>query len=158
LIYTAGSKKSSANKSARVTTNDTTLGSVTISFKAQVVEPGDSAFELMADPPTLDFSPIDGKITRKLEAKVENTTDKAMELSIVSFPPDFFDEVELNRTELKPGKEAKLKVELTRADENKQFWKSVTVEGISPDNSKFRVTIPVVRGVGSGSTAQTGHE
>ncbi len=158
MIYTAGAKKSSANKSARVTTNDTTLGSVTISFKAQVVEPGDSAFELLADPYMLDFSPIDGKITRKLEAKVENTTDQPMELSIVSFPPDFFDEVELNRTELKPGKEAKLKVELTRADENKEFWKSVTIEGVSPDNSKFRVTIPVVRGVGSGSTAQTGHE
>ncbi len=158
MIYTAGSKKSSANKSARVTTNDTTLGSVTISFKAQVVEPGDSAFELVANPPRLDFSPVDGKITRKLEAKVENTTDKPMELSLVSFPPDFFDEVELNRTELKPGKEAKLKVELTKADENKQFWKSITIEGISPDNSKFRVTVPVIRGVGSSSTAHAGSE
>jgi uncharacterized cupredoxin-like copper-binding protein len=155
LIYTTGSKRSSANKSARVTTNDTTLGSVTISFKAQVEEPGDSAFELMANPATMDFSPIGGKITRKLEAKVENTTDKPMELSIVSFPPDYFDRVELNRTELKPGKEAKLTVELTKADENKQFWKSVTIEGVSPDDSKFRVTVPVVRGVGSGSTAQT---
>ena len=158
MIYTAGSKKSSANKSARVTTNDTTLGSVTISFKAQVVEPGDSAFELMADPPMLDFSPVDGKITRKLEAKVENTTDEPMELNIVSSPPDFFDDVKLNHTKLKPGKEAKLKVELTKADENKQFWKSITIEGVSPDNSKFRVTIPVIRGVGSSSTAHKGND
>jgi len=158
LIYTAGNKKSSANKSARVTTNDTTLGSVTISFKAEVVEPGDSALMLVADPPMLDFSPIEGKITRRLETRVENTTDKPMELTIVSSPPDYFEDVELSRMELKPGKEAKLKVELTGADENKQFRKSITIEGVSQDNSKFRLTIPVVKGAGSGSTAQTGHE
>ena len=43
LIYTAGGAKSRTHKSARVTTNDTTLGSVSIAFKAETKEPGDSA-------------------------------------------------------------------------------------------------------------------
>ncbi len=158
LIYTAGSKKSKANKSARVTTNDTTLGSVTISFKVDVVEQGDSALMLVADPPMLDFSPIEGKKVRKLETKIENVTDQKMELTIVSAPPDFFDEVKLNRSELKPGKEAKLKVELTEEDENRQFRKSITIEGVSPDNSKFRLTVPVVKGIGSSATAEKGKD
>jgi len=158
LIYTASAKKSSASKNARVTTNDTTLGKVTISFKMEAVEPGDSALLLEADPPTLDFSPIEGKKIRKLEAKIENTTDQKMELAIVSAPPDYFDKVELNRTELKPGKEAKLKIELTDAEQNKDFKKSITIEGVSEDNSKFRITVPVIRGVGTSATAgQGGH-
>jgi uncharacterized cupredoxin-like copper-binding protein len=158
LIYTAGPKASKANKSARVTTNDTTLGNVTISFKVEVVEPGDSALKLVADPPMLDFSPIDGKKVRKLETKIENTTDQNIELTVVSAPPDYFDEVELNRSELKPGKEAKLKIELTSAEENKQFHKSITIEGVSEDNSKFRFTVPVVKGVGSTATAEKGKD
>lgn len=158
LIYTAGSKKSRANKSARVTTNDTTLGSVTISFRVEVVEAGDSVFKLVADPPVLDFSPIEGKKIRKLETKIENRTDQKMELAIISAPPDYFDEVELNRSELKPGKEAKLKIELTKAEENKQFHKSITVEGVSEDNGKFRLTVPVVKGVGSTATADKGED
>jgi uncharacterized cupredoxin-like copper-binding protein len=156
LIYTASTKKSSANKSARVTTNDTTLGKVTISFKMEAVEPGDSALLLAADPPTLDFSPIGGKKVRKLEAKLKNMTDQKIELVIVSAPPDYFDKVELNHSELKPGKDAKLKIELTEAEQNKDFKKSITIEGVSENNSKFRLTVPVVRGVVTGATAEQG--
>jgi uncharacterized cupredoxin-like copper-binding protein len=156
LIYTAGAKKSSASKSARVTTNDTTLGKITISFKMEAVEPGDSALLLAADPPTLDFSPIGGKKVRKLEAELRNMTDQKMELIIVSVPPDYFDKVELKRSELKPGKETKLKIELTEAEQNKDFKKSITIEGVSEDNSKFRLTVPVIRGISTGATAKQG--
>lgn len=158
LIYTAGAKKSSTSKSAKVTTNDTTLGSVTISFKMEAVELGDSALLLAADPPIMDFSLVEGKKVRKLEAKINNMTDKKMELTIVSAPPDYFDKVELNRSELKPGKDAKLRIELTDAEQNKDFKKSITIEGVSEDNSKFRITIPVIRGSDTGATAgQGGH-
>jgi hypothetical protein len=155
LIYTAGAKKGRANKSARVTTNDTTLGRVTISFKVEVVEEGDSALQLVADPPMLDFSPIEGKKIRKLETKIRNVTDDKMELAIVSAPPDYFKKAELKGSDVKPGKEAKLKVELTDAEEGKQFRKSITVEARSQeDDSKFRLTIPVVKGIGSQATAE----
>jgi hypothetical protein len=158
LIYTAPAKKGSTNKNAHVTTNDTTLGKVTISFKVEAVEPGDSALKLAADPPALDFSPIEGKKVRKLEAEIKNMTDQKMELAIVSAPPDYFNKVELSRLELKPGKGAKLKIELTEAEQNKDFKKSITIEGISADNSKFRLTVPVVRGISTGATAgQGGH-
>lgn len=156
MIYTSGKAGSKGNKSARVTTNDTTLGSISISFKTQVVEPTDSILKLTANPPTLDFGPIEKKIKRKLEGKIKNTTEEEMELSIVSAPPDFFKNVELSRSTLKPGKEAKLKVELKKEEENEQFRKSITLEARSEDNTKFRLTVPVVKGIGEGATAKKG--
>ena len=159
LIYTSPSKKSRSNKSARVTTNDTTLGNVTISFKVEVVEEGDSALMLAADPATLDFGSVSGKKVRRLETKIKNNTEEEMELSIVSTPPELFNKVELNRDKLKPGKEAKLKVELNKDKENEQFRKSVTVEAKSKeDGSKFRLTVPLIKGVGSAATAKKGKE
>jgi len=121
-----------------------------------VVEPTDSILKLTANPPTLDFGPIEKKRKRKLEGKIKNTTEEEMELSIVSAPPDFFKKVELNRDKLKPGKEAKLKVELEKGKENEQFRKSITLEARSEDNTKFRLTVPVVKGIGGGATAKKG--
>jgi hypothetical protein len=158
LIYTSGSRKSTANKSARVTTNDTTLGTITISFKVAVVDSGDSVLKLVSDPPVLDFSPIDDRKVRKLEAKIENVTDQKMELAIVSAPPDYFEEVKLKNEKLKPGREAKLRVELSGADENKEFEKSITIEAVSEDNSKFRLTVPVVKGIGITTVQKGGKE
>ncbi len=121
-----------------------------------MVEPTDSILKLTANPPTLDFGPIEKKRKRKLEGKIKNTTEEEMELSIVSAPPDFFKKVELNRDKLKPGKEAKLKVELEKGKENEQFRKSITLEARSEDNTKFRLTVPVVKGIGGGATAKKG--
>ena len=92
LIYTAGGAKSRTHKSARVTTNDTTLGSVSIAFKAEVKEPGDSALLLAVDPPTLDFGDPEKRV-RRLESKITNVTDEVMHLSLVSVPPDLFKKV-----------------------------------------------------------------
>jgi uncharacterized membrane protein len=157
LIYTSASKRGRSNKSARVTTNDTTLGRVTISFKVEVVEQGDSALKLAADPPSLDFSPVSGKKVRRLEAKIKNNTEEEMELALVSTPPDFFKKVELKHSKLKPGKEAKLKVELNKDEENEQFRKSITVEATSKeDQSRFRLTVPVIKQIGSAATAKKG--
>lgn len=157
MIYTSGKAGSKGNKSATVTTNDTTLGRVRISFKTEVVEPTDSALKLTADPPTLDFGPIEKKKKRrKLETKIKNTTEEEMELTIVSVPPDFFKKVKLSRSKLKPGKEAKLKVELEKDREDEQFRKSITLEAKSKDKTKFRLTVPVVKGIGKGATAKKG--
>ena len=156
MIYTSGKAGSRGNKSARVTTNDTTLGSISISFKTQVVEPTDSVLKLTANPPTMDFGPVEKKKRRKLETKIKNTTEEEMELTIVSVPPDFFKKVKLSRSKLKPGKEAKLKVELKKGRENEQFRKSITLEARSKEKTKFRLTVPVVKGIGKGATAKKG--
>ena len=121
-----------------------------------MVEPTDSVLKLTANPPTLDFGSIEKKRKRKLETKIKNTTEEKMELAIVSAPPDFFKKVELSRSTLKPGKEAKLKVELKKEEENEQFRKSITLEARSEDNTKFRFTVPVVKGIGGGTTAKKG--
>jgi len=123
-----------------------------------MVEPADSVLKLTANPPTLDFGPIEKKKRRKLESKIKNTTEEKVELAIVSSPPDFFKKVEISRSELKPGKEAKLKVELKEEKEDEQFTKSITLEARFKDKTRFRLTVPLVKGVGGGATAKKGKE
>jgi hypothetical protein len=156
LIYTAGNPGRRTQKSARVTTNDTTLGRVSISFKAEAKEPTDSVLEITADPPILDFGAVEEKKKRKLESKIENLTDEKLELSIVSVPPGFFKKVELDDSKLKPGKRTELKVELEKDQVDEQFRKSVTVEAVGKDKKKFRLTVPVVKGIGGSATAKKG--
>jgi hypothetical protein len=75
-------------------------------------------------------------------------------LAIVSTPSNFFEKVELNRDKLKPGKEAKLKVELEKGKEDEKFRKSITLEARFKDETKFRLTVPVVKGIGGDATAK----
>jgi uncharacterized cupredoxin-like copper-binding protein len=154
LIYTAKGAKSTAHKSARVTTNDTTLGKVTISFKADITEPDDSLMKLTANPPILDFGAPGEKIIRKLQSKIKNTSEEEIELEIVSVTPNFFEEVKLSRSELKPGKEAKLEIELKKDQEEEKFQKSITLEAKFKDKKKERLTIPLIKGVGESATAK----
>ena len=141
LIYTSRGANSRAHKSARVTTNDTTLGRISIAFKAETKEPGDSALLLWADPPSLDFGHPEGKRIRKLESKIKNVSDEVMHLSLISVPPDFFKKVELKGDKLKPGKTAKLKVELKKGMEDEQFRKSVTLEARYGEKETFRLNL-----------------
>jgi hypothetical protein len=120
----------------------------------EVVEPTDSALKLTADPPVMDFGPIEKKKRRNLESKIKNITEEEMELAIVSTPSNFFEKVELNRDKLKPGKEAKLKVELEKGKEDEKFRKSITLEARFKDETKFRLTVPVVKGIGGDATAK----
>jgi hypothetical protein len=153
LIYTSRGAKSTAHKSARVTTNDTTLGSVSIAFKAETKEPGDSVLLLAADPPSLDFGDPEKRV-RRLESEITNVTDEVMQLALVSVPPDFFEKVELKGDKLKPGKTAKLRVELKKGMEEEQFRKSVTLEAQYGEKGKFRLTVPLVKGIGGSATAK----
>ncbi len=137
-------------------TNDTTLGRVNVSFKVEVAEPTDSILKLSANPPTLDFGPIEKKKRRKLETKIKNTTEEEMRLTIVSAPPDLFKKIKLSRSKLKPGKETKLEVELKKGEEDVQFRKSITVEARFEDKSRFRLTVPVIKGFSKGATAKRG--
>jgi hypothetical protein len=153
LIYTSRGSKSRTHKSARVTTNDTTLGRVSIAFKAEVKEPGDSVLLLAADPPALDFGDPEKRV-RRLESKITNVSDEIMHLALVSVPPDFFKKVELKKDKLKPGKTAKLKVELKKGMEEEKFRKSVTLEAKYSEKGKFRLTVPLVKGIGGSATAK----
>ena len=149
LIFTAGTNKSTVNKSARVTTNDTIVGGVNISFKVDVAEPTDTSLKLAAKPFVLDFGPIEKKRRPKLETEITNLSSEEMELQIVAVPPDYFKKVELDDDKLKPGDDTKLKVELTKEKEAEQFKKTITIEGRSKDNkTKFRLTVPVIKGIG----------
>jgi uncharacterized cupredoxin-like copper-binding protein len=158
LIFNAPAAKSSASKSAVVTTNDTVLGKINISFRADVAEPTDSALKLTANPNVLDFGPIEKKRRPKLETDIKNTTTEGMELAIVAVPPDYFKKVELDDTRLKPGKETTLKVELTKEKENEQFRKTITLEARFQDKSKFRLTVPVIKGFTDEATAKKQEE
>jgi hypothetical protein len=155
LIFTTGSNKGTVSKSARVTTNDTIVGPVSISFKVDAAEPTDSVLKLAAEPYQLDFGPIEKKRRPKLETEITNRSQEEMELQVVAFPPDYFKKVELSDDDLKPGDDTKLKVELNRDREEEQFRKTVTIEGRSKvNNSKFRISIPVIKGIGEEGTTK----
>ena len=158
LIFTAPGAKSSASKSAAVTTNDTAIGKISISFRAEVVEPTDSVLKLTANPNVLDFGPIEKKRRPKLETEIKNTTQEEMELAIIAVPPDFFKKVELSDTRLKPGDDTELKVEVTKEKENEQFRKTITLEARFKDKSKFRLTVPVTKGFTEEATAKKKEE
>jgi len=117
------------------------------------MEPGDSALLLAADPPSLDFGDPEKRV-RRLESNITNVTDEVMHLSLVSVPPDFFEKVELKGDKLKPGKTARLRVELKKGTEEEQFRKSVTLEASYGEKGKFRLTVPLVKGIGGSATAK----
>jgi hypothetical protein len=151
LIFTTGSNKGTVSKSARVTTNDTIVGPVNISFKVNAVADTDSVLQLAAKPNGLDFGPIEQKRRPKLETKIYNLSPEEMKLEVVSYPPGYFKKVELSDDDLKPGDDTKLKVELNRDKEEEQFQKTITIEGKSKTNTdKFRLTIPVIKGIDTG--------
>jgi hypothetical protein len=148
LIFTAGANKSTVNKSAKVTTNDTIVGGVNISFKVDEVEPTDTSLKLVANPFELNFGPIEKKRRPKLETDIVNKSSENMELQVVAFPPNYFKKVELTDTELKPGEDTQLKVELTKEREAEQFRKTITIEArFGANKTKLRLSIPVVKGI-----------
>lgn len=154
LIYTAGGGKSSVNKSAAVTTNDTALGKITISFRAEIADTADSMLKLTAKPSILDFGPIEKKRRPKLETEIKNVCHDEVDLAVVAVPPDFFKKVQLSDSRLKAGDDTKLKVELNREKENEQFHKSITLEATLKDKTKYRFTVPVQKGFAEEPTAK----
>jgi hypothetical protein len=158
LIYTSGAPKSTAHKSATVTSNDTTIGPISISFKADVADSADTVLKFTATPPKLDFGPIEKKRRPKLETVIKNTTKDEIELAIVAIPPNYFKKVELSDTQIKPGDDTKLKIELIKEKEQEQFRKTITLEAKLKDNTKFRLTVPVMKGVGEEATAKKKEE
>lgn len=154
LIYTSGATRSSVTKNAAVTTNDTIIGRINISFKGDVAEPTDSSLKLTATPFELDFGPIENKRRPKMETDIRNNSKEAVELAIVAVPPDYFKKAELDDSRLKAGKKTTLKVELTKEKENEQFRKSITLEARFKDNTRYRLTVPVVKGIGGEETAK----
>jgi hypothetical protein len=130
------------------------VGRVNISFRAEAVEPTDSALRITADPPMLDFGPVEKKKRRKLESEIKNMTEEKMDISLISVPPNFFKKVELSDDDLDPGDDADLKVELHKGKEDELFRKSVTIEGLMVESGKrFRLTVPIVKGIGGDDRA-----
>jgi hypothetical protein len=134
-----------ASKSATVTTNDTTTGNISISFKGKGWVPSDTAIKLEVNPQTLDFGPLGKKLRRELETKITNLSQEEMQLTIVGCPPEFFEEVELSKDKIKPNKTAKLEVRLKRESEDQRFQKSITLEA-KGKSTTLRFTLPVQKG------------
>ncbi|MFQ6003349.1 MAG: DUF1573 domain-containing protein [Candidatus Zixiibacteriota bacterium] len=146
LIYTQGKNSRETHKSARVTTNDTVTGYVTISFKGKGWQESDTGIMLDLNPRVLDFGPLGKKRRTKLETKIKNLSDEKMELSIVGYPPEFFKEVKLSKERIKPNKTAKLKVKLKRETEDQRFQKSITLKATG-ETTSYTFTVPVQKGI-----------
>jgi hypothetical protein len=149
LIYTMGQNSRETSKSARVTTNDTTTGNLTISFSGTGWLPSDdTTIMLDVNPRVLDFGPLEEKRRPQLQTEIKNLGSEEMQLSIVDCPPEFFKEVKLSKDKIKPNKTAKLEVKLGRETEDQRFQKSITLEA-KGDTTTYKFTIPVQKGFGS---------
>jgi hypothetical protein len=134
-----------ANKSAAVTTNDTTTGNISISFKGKAWLPSDTSIKLEVNPQVLDFGPLGKKLRMELETKITNLSQEQMQLAIVGSPPEFFEKVELSKDKIKPKKTAKLEVRLKRESEDQRFQESITLEA-KGKSTTYRFTLLAQKG------------
>jgi len=140
-----GQHSSETHKSARVSTNDTTTGDLSISFSGKGWLPSDTSVMLEVEPRILDFGPVGKKRKVEIETEIKNLTSEVMELTLLDSPPEFFQEVKLSKDEIKPNKTAKLKIRLKREMEDQRFQKSITLE-IKGKNTTYRITLPIQKG------------
>ena len=145
LIYTMGQHGGEVSKSATVTTNDTTTGNISISFRGKGWVPSDTTIKLEVNPQVLDFGPLGKKLRRELETKITNLSQEEMQLAIVGCPPEFFEKVELSKDKIKPNKTAKLEVRLKRDSEDQRFQESITLEAKNK-STPYRFTLLVQKG------------
>ncbi len=139
LIHHA-STRGKVRKSATVTTSDTTLGPIRISYSGEIGSFSDTSFLVTVDPPMLDFSSKDHKERTKLKAEIINISDKTLRLAVIDYPQNLC-KIALRRKLVKPNQKTELMVKLNRRSKVNDFHKSITLELSDEDQTRF--TIPI---------------
>jgi hypothetical protein len=112
-----------------------------VEIAAQVTARPDSTYPIVIEPYKLDFSQYSEEVLREKEFALYNSSDKPLELSLVSQTDEFF-EVVLPKT-VEPNETVTGMVRLKESVMDQNFNKSLTIQVNDERNSRF--TIPVKR-------------
>jgi hypothetical protein len=140
IIFTSKSNyRGVMNKSAAVTTNDDTYGTLRLRFSATINENPDSVGPVQLTPWDIKYNPTERSETMTVEVK--NVSDKPLDLQMVSFPHKYLD-IDFPAGALAPGKTETIGVKIRGDVSDQAFEKSFTFA--TGDEANTRFTIPVV--------------
>lgn len=140
LIFTSKEiYKGSMRKSAAVTTNDNTYGTLRLRFEATINEQPDSVEPVRLSPWDIKFNPSERNQT--MEVAVKNVVDKPLDLKLVSYPHKFLT-IDFPEGKLEPDETKTITVAIRDDIEDEAFEKSFTFETGDVKNTRF--TVPVV--------------
>lgn len=123
-----------------MTTSDTTLGNIRISYSGEIGSLSDTTFPVNVEPPILDFSSKDHKKKTKIKTEIKNISDQTLKLKVVDYPHNLC-KIALRKRLLKPNQKTELLVKLNRRITLNKIEKSVTLE--LNDKNHTRFTIPI---------------
>jgi len=142
IIFTTGRYKNKVRKSIYVTTNSDQVARQVVIMSNILIRP-DSTYPVVIKPYKLNISQLSEKIRDELKFTITNVSDRDLKPFLVAYPQDLF-EIKLPK-EIKAGEKAEGVLKLKKANLNKGFKKSFTIE--LNDENKSRFTIPVVRNI-----------
>jgi hypothetical protein len=143
IIFNTGRYKSRVSKRPSIQTNEGPPNKH-VQITSQVTERPDSTYPIIIQPYKIDLSQFSEKIIKKKDFMITNVSDQKLEMSLVGMPDDLF-EIKLPKS-IKPGEDARGKLELKKEAYNDSFEKSVTIEVVGvKDSDTTRFTVPVKR-------------
>ncbi|RKZ33117.1 hypothetical protein DRQ33_04760, partial [bacterium] len=102
---------------------------------------------IKSDPPIINLGKAE-KFQSEYEAKIENMSEEKIELKVVDFTEDVFEEVELDDNKIKGKKSTELEIKVdSNYDINQPVQASITIAAYDNSGSEVtRISIPVIGG------------
>ncbi len=140
IIFGSGSYIGHVIKRPKIETNEGDPEKF-VEFTCNVVIKPDSLFPITIKPYKLDLSQFGEKVRDKMEFRINNMSDKPLDLTLISAPSDLVN-ITLPKS-VAAGGSAEATIALTKGAVEKEFEKSFTFE--VNDEAHNRFTVPIKR-------------
>ncbi|RKZ28333.1 hypothetical protein DRQ36_10595 [bacterium] len=141
VIFNSTRYRHSTSKSAIITSNDPVNRSVRVTFTANMDTTG---FPFVVEPWGMEI-PTGEDPPKEMIFKVKNSSESKVNLNVVDYTADVFNEPKLKNDKLKPGQDTKIELTLNEDfDPAAHYIKaSVTIEAEGIGEKPVRFTLPV---------------
>ena len=144
IFRSSGYRNRKFQKSAIITSNDSNKSSVRVSFKG--FTDSTKCATLKATPQFVDMGYQDNFQTEN-KFLLTNIGQSAIEIKVIDFTKDGIDDVEIDKSKLKPGKSTTVNITLVKSlDPKQKLYDSITFEATDKDGGVERITVPVQGG------------
>lgn len=140
LIYSAGGHEGKVGKSANITSNDTTISSVGISFSGELVANFDSTNPITISPSKVEFGKSGKQNGNQGKLKIRNVSQREVKVAVLDYPQDLI-KISPSQMKIKSGGEQELKVKLKKELKEVEFKKSITLEAEGENKSRFSIPL-----------------
>jgi hypothetical protein len=139
LVFTSSKgSRGAVSKSATVTCNDNDRANFQLTFKGKTYDYPDSLQPLTLSDATIK---IDAKAkSKEVKLVVRNVSKTSVKMNLVSLPSDYL-KIDIPNSEIKPGKEKEIKIQVNPQINDEEFKKSFTFA--VNDSASTRYTVPV---------------